>query len=96
MMKPPSSFGGGLLLYAACAVMAWMAWPYIKAAFDGNAGGGPQYDQYGYTGDPGRFDRWRQGGRGGYSDFYPGPHSAPQAHAPRPRRAGRRRRGPPR
>jgi hypothetical protein len=71
----PTGFNSGLLLYAACAVAAWMAWPYIRQAFDGNTA--PAYDEYGYRGDAGRRERWNQGGRGGYSDYYPGPRNQP-------------------
>ena len=77
-VKPPSTFGGVLLLYAACALAAWLAWPFIKAAMpdsfpqDAGRNGALRYDEYGYTGDPSRFDRWRGGQRGGYSPYYPG------------------------
>jgi hypothetical protein len=85
-MRPPSTFGGQLVLYAACAAAAWFAWPLIKGGFPNSF---PQdasiprpYDEYGYTGDPGRRARWEQGGRGGYSDFYPGPRTERPASPP--------------
>jgi hypothetical protein len=79
-----SGFGSGLLLYAACAaVAALVGWPIIKSAFPDsfpaeNRSGPAAYDAYGFTGDPGRFDRWRnadQGGPRAYSPFFPGPRT---------------------
>jgi hypothetical protein len=79
-----SGFGSGLLLYAACAAVAvFVGWPIIKGAFPDsfpveNRGGATTYDEYGYTGDPGRFDRWRNADRGGpreYSPYFPGPRT---------------------
>jgi hypothetical protein len=75
-----SGFGSGLLLYAACAAIAvFVGWPIIKGvfpdSFPAEKGGAPRYDEYGYTGDPGRFDRWRNADQGGlreYSPFFPG------------------------
>jgi hypothetical protein len=79
-----SGFVRGLLLYAACAAVAYfVVWPYIKGAFPDsfpaeNRGGAAAYDEYGYTGDPGRIDRWRNADRGGpreYSPYFPGPRT---------------------
>jgi hypothetical protein len=75
-----SDFGSGLLLYAACAaVAAFVGWPIIKGgfpdSFPAESGGAARYDEYGYTGDPGRFDRWRNADRGGpreHSTYFPG------------------------
>jgi hypothetical protein len=68
-MKPPTS--GGLLLYAACvAVVVLFVWPYIRDGFDNDPMHGPNsYDEYGWKGDPNRFDQSR---RGGYSPYFPG------------------------
>jgi hypothetical protein len=77
-----SGFGTNLLLYAACCVAALLAWPIIKGAFPDSFpaenGGAARYDEYGYTGDPGRFDRWRNADRSGpraYSPYFPGPRT---------------------
>jgi hypothetical protein len=79
-----SGFGSGLLLYAACAAVAVLVGlPIIKGALPDsvpaeNRGGAAAYDEYGYTGDPGRFDRWRNADRGGpreYSPYFPGPRT---------------------
>jgi hypothetical protein len=75
-----SGFGTGLLLYAACCAVAVVAGsPIIKGAFPDSfpaeSGGAAPYDEYGYTGDPGRFDRWRNADRGGpreHSTYFPG------------------------
>jgi hypothetical protein len=83
-------FGTNLLLYAACCVAALLAWPIIKGAFPDSFPqenrSEPRYDAYGYTGDPGRFDRWRGADRSGpreYSPFFPGPRTQqPQGPAP--------------
>jgi hypothetical protein len=75
-VKPPSTLSGVLLLYAVCALAAWLAWPLIKTAMpdsfpqDAGRNGALPYDEYGS--DPGRFDRWRGGQRGGYSPYHPG------------------------
>jgi hypothetical protein len=66
-----------LLVFALCCAVAWfIGWPLIKAAmpdsFPLEDHGAAPYDEYGYTGDPGRFDRWRGGQRGGYSPYFPG------------------------
>jgi hypothetical protein len=78
-----SGFGTNLLLYAACCVAAVLAWPIIKGGLPDsfpseNRGGPAAYDAYGYTGDPGRFDRWRNADQGQpreFSPFYPGPRT---------------------
>jgi hypothetical protein len=78
-----SGFVRGLVLYAAlCAITFFFIWPYIKGvfpdSFPGENGGVARYDEYGYTGDPGRFDRWRNADRGGpreYSPYFPGPRT---------------------
>jgi hypothetical protein len=31
-MNDHQSFGGGLIVYALCALLAWLAWPWIKQA----------------------------------------------------------------
>jgi hypothetical protein len=73
-----SGFSAGTLLYLGCiAVTLFFIWPYIR---DGLGGDDPMhgpnsYDAYGYRGDPGRFDRWSQGGQGGYSEYFPGPRT---------------------
>jgi hypothetical protein len=70
-----SGFGAGTLLYLLCiAITLFFIWPYIR---DGLGGGDPMhgpnsYDEYGWKGDPKRFD---QNPRGGYSDYYPGSRS---------------------
>jgi hypothetical protein len=75
-----SGFGSGLLLYAACCVFAaFVGWPIITGSlpdsFPAENVGAARYDEYGYTGDPGRFDRWRNADRGGpreHSTYFPG------------------------
>lgn len=74
-MNLPSSFGGQLVVFAMCCGLAVLAWPIIKGAFPDsfpaeNHGAEP-FDEYGYKGDPGRFDRWKNAGQGGQREFSP-------------------------
>jgi hypothetical protein len=46
-MSGPSSFGGNLLLYAAFAVVAWLAWPTIKHAIGPDTGSYDNPEPYG-------------------------------------------------
>lgn len=83
--RPPSAsssgFSSGLVVFALCAAIAgFVGWPLIKGAFPDsfpmeNRGGMESYDAFGWRGDPGRFDRWKnadQGGPRGFSQYYPG------------------------
>jgi hypothetical protein len=77
-MNLPSNFGGQMLLFAGCCGLAYLAWPTVKGMFPDSfpleqQAGRERFDQYGYTGDPNRMQRWQQGRQGGYSDFFPGP-----------------------
>jgi hypothetical protein len=77
-LKPPSSFNG-MLLFAGCAIVAgFVGWPVIKGMFPDSfpqeQHGKPAYDEYGWTGDPNRVQRWSDGQtpqQRGYSDHYP-------------------------
>jgi hypothetical protein len=89
--KPPSrpsgsspGFGNGLVVYTLCAaVAAYIGWPLIKRALPDsfpmeNHGGIEPYDAFGWRGDPGRVDRWKnadQGGPRSFSQYYPGPRT---------------------
>jgi hypothetical protein len=65
-MTAPSSFGGGLLVFAACAAASAFAWPYIRDH------SGPDMTPY-TNADP--YDR-ASAGRGGYSPSFPGARNA--------------------
>ena len=88
-MNLPSSFGGQMVLFAICCVLAYLAWPTVRGMFPDSfpleqRAGRERFDEYGYTSDPGRFDRWRnaQGGTREYSPHFPGPRTLRPSGAP--------------
>ena len=66
-MTAPSSFGSGLLVFAACTAAACFAWPYIRDRF------GPDMTPYAESGPYGGHVAR---GKGEYSGHYPGPRNA--------------------
>jgi hypothetical protein len=76
-----SGFNTNLLLYAACAAVAFFViWPWMKTKFPdsfpqaSNHSGIEPYDAFGFKGDPNRVQRWSDGQtpqQRGYSEYYP-------------------------
>jgi hypothetical protein len=85
-----NSFGTGLLMFAGCAVAAYLMWPTIQRHF------GPDPTPYTESGEYGASTGRRNhtgvepyggdGHGGGYSDFYPGPRQERPAGSPVARR----------
>jgi hypothetical protein len=78
-LKPPTSFNGNMLLFVGCcAVAGFVGWPIIKGMMPGSfpqeQHGKPAFDQWGFTGDQKRVQRWSDGEtpqQRGYSEYYP-------------------------
>jgi hypothetical protein len=79
MSNSPSGPVRLLIVGGAVAAVVYLAAPYLHAPAGGNLSGPNSYDEYGWKGDPRRFDQSR---RGGYSDFYPGPRTERPASPP--------------